>query len=256
MPSVGGADSGAFGSVDNALRILMLFNSHATVRIADAAAELGIAKSTAHRILTMLEYRGFVQQETASRAYGLGPAILEAGLLAISSSNLRSTARRHLEALRDETSESCGFLVREGSDVVLLEFVEADTPLRVIENVGDRQPAHLTAAGKVLLAYLDEPSLDGLYPDTTLQAWTDASVSSRAELDRVLTEVRRLGIATNLEESGLGVVGIATAVRDLRGQVIGALTVALPASRLGEDLEATLGPPLRRAAELMGADVY
>lgn len=246
---------GGSGSVDNALRMLSLFERTDSIRVAEVASELGIAKSTAHRILAMLEFHGFVRQTDARRAYVMGSALLESGLFAISGFDLRATARRHLEELRDETGESCGFLILDGADVVLIEFVATESSLRVVENVGDRQPAHLTAAGKAMLAEMEMADLLRLYPTEDLEAWTVSSLRTRSDLVHSLEEVRRRGLATNLEESGEGVVGVAAVVRGSRGHVAGALTVALPISRLGEDLESTLGPTIRRAAQRLALEI-
>ena len=148
----------ASGSVDNALRILLMFESRTAIRVADAARELGIAKSTAHRLLAMLEHQSYVRRSGRTRAYDLGPALLEVGLQQSSSFDLREAARPHLESLRDQTGESCGLLVLDGTEAVMVDFVSATHPLRVVERIGDRAPAHLTAAGKVILSdiYADE----------------------------------------------------------------------------------------------------
>ncbi|MDP9260691.1 MAG: helix-turn-helix domain-containing protein, partial [Actinomycetota bacterium] len=80
-------------SVGNALTLLTLLGERERVRVADAAAELGTARSTAHRLLAMLEYHGFAQQDPATRAYVSGPALIEAGLGALGNLDIRAFAR-------------------------------------------------------------------------------------------------------------------------------------------------------------------
>jgi DNA-binding IclR family transcriptional regulator len=70
-------------SVDNALRLLMLFRDTPRVRLSEASEHLGVAHSTAHRLMAMLAYHGFVRQEPGSRAYLAGPALVEIGLAAV-----------------------------------------------------------------------------------------------------------------------------------------------------------------------------
>ncbi|MFJ9565255.1 IclR family transcriptional regulator [Streptomyces fuscichromogenes] len=236
------------GSVDNALRILLMFESHETIRVAEIAREFGIAKSTAHRLLAMLEHHRYVRQSDDSRAYCLGPALLEVGLQQTSSFDLREAARPRLELLRDETGESCGLLVLDGAEAVMVDFVAATHPLRVVERIGDRAPAHLTAAGKALLAGLDPDELSALYPAAAPATATLASLPTVADLAHDLETVRRQGVATNMEESGPGVVGIAAPVPGPRGRVVAAVLLALPTSRLGEELIDTFGATVRSAA--------
>src|SRR5215475_12021196 len=70
-------------SVDKALRLLMLFREQTTVRLSEASAHLGVAHSTAHRLLAMLAYHGFVRQERDTKAYVAGPALIEVGLAVV-----------------------------------------------------------------------------------------------------------------------------------------------------------------------------
>lgn len=236
------------GSVDNALRILLMFESREEIRVADAARELGIAKSTAHRLLAMLEHRRYVSRSADGRTYRMGVALLEAGLDQTSSFDLRAAARPHLESLRDKTGESCGLLVLDGPEAVMLDFVAASHSLRVVERIGDRAPAHLTAAGKALLADLSPDELAAIYPSASLTRATPASLPTATDLARELRMIREQGVATNMEESGPGIVGIAAPVPGPRGRAVAAVLLALPSSRLGENLIDTFGDTVRSTA--------
>src|SRR5205809_330220 len=94
------------GSVDNALRLLLLFRRRKVVRIVDASAELGVARSTAHRLMEMLSYHGFVRQEPHTRAYVAGPALLDIGLSIATQFDVRAVARPALERLQADTGET------------------------------------------------------------------------------------------------------------------------------------------------------
>src|SRR5262245_10249896 len=90
-------------SVDNALRLLLVIEREGRTRVSDAAEVLGVAVSTAHRLLAMLEHHGFARQDPATRAYLPGPALVRIGLSAVRDLELRAIAHPYLEALRDET---------------------------------------------------------------------------------------------------------------------------------------------------------
>src|SRR3954447_25847145 len=102
----GGSERGAPTSVDNALRLLQLIGERQALRVAEAAELLGVARSTAHRLLTALRRRGFVTQDRPNGAYRPGPALYEIGLAAVSRIDIRRVARPVLEQLREETQET------------------------------------------------------------------------------------------------------------------------------------------------------
>ncbi|UTM39797.1 IclR family transcriptional regulator (plasmid) [Rhodococcus pyridinivorans] len=240
------------GSVGNALRILLMFRDSTAVRVSDVARELGVARSTAHRLLTTLERYRFATQQVRGKAYEAGPALLDMGLHALADLDLRSVARSHLEHLCRMTSESTGLLVLEGRDVVVLDFVPGSHRLRVVERLGDRAPAHSTAAGKAILAALNPNDIRRLYPGESLPASAPRSVHTRRALEEELERIRHDGYALNREESGQGSVGIAAAVVHRIDGVVGAVSLALPTSRLNDDLGADFGAFVVETAHRIG----
>jgi len=152
-------------SVDNALRLLMLFGKQTRVRLSEASEHLGVAHSTAHRLLTMLAYHGFVRQERDSRAYVAGPALVEIGLAAIRQMDIRLHARPVLEDLAARFAETAHLAVLEGATVRYLDAVESSRALRVAARNGAALPANCTTSGKAMLATLPEPEVAGLLQD-------------------------------------------------------------------------------------------
>ena len=104
-------------SVNNALLLLLLFREQPRVRLTDACKYLGVAHSTAHRLLAMLAHHGFVQQEPVTRAYIAGPALVEVGLAVVGSLNVREQARPVMEELAAELGETVHLGVLEGNQV-------------------------------------------------------------------------------------------------------------------------------------------
>src|SRR5690625_86064 len=93
-------------SVDNALKLLVLFSERSQVRLGEASAYLGVASSTAHRLLAMLRYRGFVRQDPSSKVYEPGPVLASMGLAAPGDGRLRLRARPILERLWSDVRET------------------------------------------------------------------------------------------------------------------------------------------------------
>jgi IclR family acetate operon transcriptional repressor len=225
----------ATSSVDNALWLLQLVGERPALRVAEAAELLGVARSTAHRLLSSLRRRGFVTQDRPNGAYRPGPALYEIGLAAVSRIDIREIARPVLEHLRDETQETVSLAVLEGVTLRFLDCVESSRSVRVGNRTGVVRPAHATALGKAILAGLPETELERRYPAELLPpAATSAAITNMAVLRAELEETRRRGFAMNWEESADGVCAVAVALRDTVGQPLAGLGVSAPSSRIGD----------------------
>lgn len=219
-------------SVAKALEILLMLRDRETIGIAEASRDLGIARSTAHRLLSMLEHYEFAQREPRSRGYRAGPALVSLGLAAVVRMDIRRQARPHLERLASEVEETVTLIGLEGANVRFLDCVESPRPIRVAGRTGLLRPAHCTSVGKAILAELPRQRLEQLYPDETLHGLTDRSITSRRALFSVLDDVRRDGYATNIGESDPELVAVGVAIPYVTGPPHAGLGVSAPATRL------------------------
>lgn len=224
------APADRLGSVDRALRLLVLLQRRESVRVTEAAEELGVAASTAHRLLTMLRAHDFAVQD-GSRVYRPGPALAAIAPATSRDALLTTAAHPHLRDLARGTGETVHLMVLEGSGTRFVDGVEGSFALRVASRIGLILPAHVTSGGKVLLAELSREQLGELYP-RGLPLTQDAAGPKVDVLTRELTAVRRRGYAVNIEESEQGVNAIGTAVRDRAGRAIAAVVVAAPSLRV------------------------
>lgn len=221
-------------SVDNALKLLLMFRDMRLVRVADASESLGVVRSTAHRLLAMLQYRGLVLQDPDTKAYAPGPALLDIGLSAVRQFDIRQYLRPYLERLASEVGETVHLMILEGGNSLFLDSVEGPRALRTSSRVGRSYPAHTTSGGKVLLAQLSPAQLAVLYPTETLPGLTSGSLATRKQLLRELELVRERGYGTNHGESEPEIAALAVPIRNAFGQVRAALAVSAPLSRLDE----------------------
>src|SRR5439155_12588696 len=148
----GPAPSYPIESVNNALKLLLMFRDHQTIRVADAGKALGVARSTAHRLFAMLHHFGFVTQDPVTRAYQAGPALVEVGLSVVGLMDIRGHARPYLTELRDEVDETVHLAQLQGARVLFLDSVESTRPVRVGGRVGQVMHAHVTSTGQLRLA--------------------------------------------------------------------------------------------------------
>jgi IclR family acetate operon transcriptional repressor len=217
-------------SVGNALRLLLMFRDHRSIRVSEAAHAISVATSTAHRLLAMLRYHGFVQKDPVSRAYVAGATLIEIGLSAVRDIDVRSLARPYLERLGERTNETVHVAAIQGPRALYLDGVECRQPLRVAARTGTLAPAYATSVGKVLLAELPTSRLRQLYP-VQLKPLTGKTITTRSLLEKELAATRDRGYAINLEESEDGVCSVGVVVRDPAGQARAALSVSAPATR-------------------------
>jgi DNA-binding IclR family transcriptional regulator len=251
MSNSAGAAQGAGGltSVDNALRLLQLVGERQALRVAEAAEQLGVARSTAHRLLSALRRRDFVLQDRPNGAYRPGPALQAIGLAAISRTDVRQVARPVLEDLQDQTHETASLAVLDGTAVRFVDCVESARSVRVGNRTGVVRPAHASAVGKAILAALTRSELLRRYPDEQLPPGAPAALTSRATLFDELDRIRAQGYALNWEESVEGVSAVAVALLDATGAPVAALGIAAPCSRMGGvDTLRAFAPALQEAA--------
>lgn len=236
-------------SVDNALRLLQLIGERKVIRVAEAAETLGVARSTAHRLLSALRLRGFVLQDRPNGAYRPGPVLNEIGLAAIGGIDLRRVARPVLEDLRERTEETTSLSLLEGRDVRFIDCVESPRAVRVGSRTGVVLPANCTAGGKSILAAVSPAELKRRYAGHDLPARTAASIADWDGLMRELAEVRRAGYALNMEEGESGICAVAAALRDLTGAPLAAIAIVIPAGRMpAADVGRRLAPLVVDAA--------
>ena len=140
-----------------------------------------------------LPYRGFVRQDTSTKAYGPGPALTGVAFSVIANMDIHRLARPLMQDLNDTFNESIHLGVLEGSNVRFLEAIESRKAVRVASRMGKSLPAHCTSLGKAMLAQLDDEELHRLYPDRQLTTVTEKSIGDRARLDKELATVRKAG---------------------------------------------------------------
>jgi DNA-binding IclR family transcriptional regulator len=239
------SEAGGLRSVDNALRLLHLVGERQALRVAEAADALGVARSTAHRLLTALRQRGFVLQDKPNSAYRPGPALNAIGLAAIGRIDIRRIARPVLEELAESAQETVSLCILEGRSVRFIDCVESPRAVRVGDRTGVVMPAHCTAAGKAILAGMSDGGLRRLYPEGELGALTDASIATWDELLAELDSIRDKGYAINIEEGESGISAVGASVPDLYGTALAALAIVVPAGRLHDaDAGQALAPLL------------
>lgn len=242
-------------SVDNALSLLSIFSCQERIRVKDAATILGVSTGTAHRLLAMLVYRGYVAQDPVSKLYVPGLVLQTIGLRSVQQSGLRQAAGKYLDRLGRDLNETIHLATLQGDQVFYLDGREPAQGLRVASRAGSLRPAHCTSAGKALLAELSRDELLRFYPDEKLPQVTPKSIGTRSQLLLDLADVRRRGYSVNFGELEDGIGSVGVAVRGAGNRVIASLAVGAPLTRIDDSRMEQMVRALEEAAKELGAEL-
>jgi IclR family acetate operon transcriptional repressor len=227
-------------------------DSPRTLSLSDLADQTGLSRQSAHRVVRQLEENGLLLHEPLGERYLVGQRLKRLSLSALAAAQRTGASHQILEDLVDQIGESCNIGVLDGRDVVYLDRVECDWPLRLQLQSGSRLPAHASAIGKLLLAYLPSKTRNRLITGAPLSVYTPHTITDPARLEAALRAVREEEVAVNDQEYTLGLLGIAVPIRDSRRRVVAALAFHAPTARVDEDRARVHIPALRAAAERLG----
>lgn len=241
-------DPGADTAVGKALRLLAALGAgHGGEPLFALASRTGLPKSTACRILRMMEQVGYVAR--LGPLYCLGPTMAQLGRVALVSTHdeLRTVSAAPLERLFDEVRTTVHLAVLTGTEVVYLEKITAPGGSRIPTRVGGVLPALSTALGRAQLAFTPGSRLDELLRGSPA-ARTARTVQSLPELAAALSTVRRSGVAYDREEFRAGLSCVAAPVL-VRGRAVAAVSAS---STSGPAYTARRSGAVRDAARRIG----
>jgi DNA-binding IclR family transcriptional regulator len=228
-------------SVSKALTLLDAFTAEKPeLTLSELARRAGAHKSSAFRLLSTLEAHGFVEKSPSGRGYRLGWKPLELSGRLLGRYELRELAAPHMEELAQKSGEIVHLSILDGAEIVYLDKRGRSQPLTVSTTVGGRSPAHVSAMGKVLLAGLQAGEVQRLLGGRPLKRFTPTTITDRRRLARELQTIRRQGFALDNEEAFPGIRCVAAPLRGRAGRVLAALSLTVPAQRMGARRQAEL----------------
>ena len=241
--------TGGVQSVDRAVSVLEILARRGSAGVSEVAADIGVHKSTAFRLLSALEERDLVEQAGDRGKYQLGFGILRLANAIPARLDLVRQARPVLEDLVVEFGETVNLAVIRSHYAVNVD--QAMSPAAVASQnwVGQLTPLHATSSGKILLAHLDEPARRVLLDAAGMTRYTRHTVTSRRTLKAELAAVLRDGYATTFEEYEDGLNAVAAPIHDHSAAVVGAVSVSGPAYRFDAGRITEIVAGLRRGAD-------
>jgi IclR family transcriptional regulator, KDG regulon repressor len=237
--SKSGTGHGSSKSLQKAMHILFHMGQHGPeMRVAEIASGVHLNKTTVYRLLNALERLELVQRDPENERYRLGLKLHELGTKALRARTLQSEARRYLKEMARVTNEAVSLAVPGAGGILCLErFDSPRTMISVRTPVGALFPAHCSAAGKAVLAYLGDEDVDSILIKNRLTRYTEHTHTQIAELKNDLRRIRQRGYALDEQELERGLNGVAAPVISQDARVLGAVGIAGPTQRFqGKDL--------------------
>jgi len=214
-------------AVDRALRILTVLQGGRRMSLGEIASAIDLAPSTVHGLVRTLLAHGMVQQEIDSGRYRLGPATLRLGNVYLDTLELRSRVAIWAEGLARRTGCAVRTAVLLFDEVVVVAHEPRPDGTRQMPEVGIVIPAHASALGKAILAFVPEEA-DRMLSAGELRSMTGETLTSPTEIRVQLDQVRSTGIAREHDEAVIGEGAVASPVFDSWGDVVGAIGVVVP----------------------------
>ena len=236
--------------LDRALALLdALSQQGPDLALGEISQSLKLHKSTAHRLIMVLERHRLLERNSRTGRYRLGLKLFELGTKAVSQLDLREQARPFLERLVLETGETVHLCIYDDGEVVYVDKVEPSRSVRLASSVGRRNPAYCTAVGKAIMAYLPEAQVEDAVRKHGLHPLTTKTVSTLAEFKTELERIRERGYSIDDEENEEGVSCVGAVVRGFDSDPMAAISVSGPTFRLGKEKVALIAQSVIAAAD-------
>ena len=212
---------------DRLLSVLAAFDhEHPALSLTDISRRAGLTLTTAHRLVGALTDWGALERDEAG-VYHVGLRLWEVAALAPRGLALRQIALPYLEDLYEATHENVQLAVRDGGEVVYIEWISGRSAVGVHIRVGARWPLHATGVGLALLAHCG-PEFQEEYCTGPLASFTPYTITEAEPLRRVLADVRRTGVAVSSRQVTDDALSVAAPVRGPGGAVLAAVSVVVP----------------------------
>jgi IclR family KDG regulon transcriptional repressor len=242
-------------AVDRALDILLCFsNQTPELTMTQISEQVGMNKSTVHRLLATLERRRFVQRDPATGQYRLGIRLLQMAYLMLEHNDIRRYAAPFLHRLCEQHRETITLSTLDDTDVIFLDVIESPQRVKLAASTGQRMPAFSTAAGKAILAYLPTVTVSRIL-DRGMPQFTQYTIRTKEGVLKNLELVREQGFSISMQEYEDGINAVAAPILNAENRPLAAVTVAGSAFRLTKEKMLEIGPSVQETSRLIAQEV-
>ena len=239
-------------SAGRSLRLLSLLAQEGrALSLAELSVRLGLPKVTTHRLCAQLLDGGFLARDIDERGFAVGPALRKLAFDTLNHGVVRGLRHEVLATLVTQVGETCNLTTLDGAQVLYIDRVEAQWPLRLTLDVGSHVPLHCTASGKLFLAAMPAAEREALIAQLSLTRMTRHTITSAKGLKAECEAIAAQGHSDDREEFIAGLIAVAVPVHDASGRTRAALALHAPSARMSLAEAQRRLPALRAAAQRM-----
>jgi DNA-binding IclR family transcriptional regulator len=250
----GNATQSQVQSVDRAISVLELLARNGDTGITEIAGELGVHKSTASRLLSVLEARGLVEQLGDRGKYAIGFGVVRLAGAVTGRMDLAKLGHASCRTLAGSLGETVNIAVADDGVAINVSQARGSAAITTQNWTGQRTPLHATSSGKVLLAHMAETERARVF-ERELEQYTPRTT---VEPDALVTELERIvedGYAACYEELELGMHAVAVPIHGPGGEVVAAMSASGPSYRLSKQRVKQIVRPMTDAADELSAQL-
>ena len=216
-------------SLGKALRLLFAVGettNPAGISVAELMSTVKVSRPTAYRLLNELERFGLVRSVPKQSMWQLGPKVIALAAQAGSWAMMRRRAKIAMEEFVQAGGPTVHLGIRDGNEVVYIDKAESPKFATIASAVGQRRPLNVTALGKCLVAFDPNPEAAENLADAGLVGRTQNSITDRQRWLAEIDQVRKTGIAHDVEECDVGAYCVAAPICDSQGYAVAAISIS------------------------------
>ena len=217
--------------------------------LTDIAQRTKLPPSTVHRLLATLAHSRHVYQTGAQGLWYVGLAAFTVGSSFLASREWVAQSHLHIRELMERSGETANLAILDGTDAVFIDQVQCHQMMRTIVKLGGRAPLHASGVGKAIFASLPDDQVNAILKVKGLPRITEHTITSPETMWASVRVIRQRGWSFDDEEHAIGTRCVASPIYDEHAQMLGAISVAGPSSRLPDARIEELGPLVARKAE-------
>jgi DNA-binding IclR family transcriptional regulator len=220
-------------------------------RLKEIAERLGLDRSTVYRFLSTGQKHGYIQKDDKTSRYSLGYRFLVLSATISKRLDIRKIAHQHLVELEQHTGETIHLTIFDGKNVVYIDKIERERPVRMYSRIGNIAPMHCTAVGKAILAYQPDGEIEKILDLDNLKKYTPNTITDKGALLRELKKIRETGYAVDRQEHEDEICCIASPIWNSSGSVHLAISISAIISRTKMKDLLTFVPVLKQKSMLI-----
>lgn len=223
--------------------------------VTELANEIGANKSTVYRFLSDMQHMGILHKHPETEKYSLGLKLFELGSRVKLKSALVDKTHPVLESVANSIKETVHIGVLKNNQVFYIDKVESPQGLKISSHIGSYNPAHATALGKVLIAFLPEESqkakLENIFNSSEVISYTKNTISDLETMKKELNQIVNKGFALDKEEFEIGLICVAIPIFNQNNEVVASLSASGPANRFKKGELQNYVATLKKGADMI-----